>query len=316
MGTRVSRRKSAQSRGSLIVFMALAMVAIFMLASLSIDISRYYQQQRDIQSATDAAALSGVLLLTNSPQVASDIINAATVVAQANGLATNDLGTIEVGQWNTNTLTFTAGSKPYTAVRVPAQRSMSLSFGKLVGMNQMVPWAHSVAMLTSAGSAFGGGGAGIIPFGVGQAQATNAFYSQYQICKGDVGTSGNFGQLDLGGGSWANNMLNGCECTVSVGDGLNTITGQNGCCANCTAKGFENRMNFGNPYAVLPVIGTWPSGSSGNASVVGFIGVKIDDVSNCGGNWCITFENVPLELGGGGGITTNAPYSLARVLVQ
>ena len=323
MRTRHSPRRQQRETGSVIVLVTFFMLAMLGFAALSIDVAHVYQQQRDMQSATDVAALAGVALLTNHPPSLVAVIQAAQTIAQTNGVSqaeitASNFGAIEVGRWNTNGFgggTFSAAATPYNAVRVPAKRTVSLLFGKVIGFGQMNPTALSVAMLTAAGSSYGGNGGGFMPFGVDQAQATNAFYAQYQVCQADVGGSGNFGQLDVGGTGWYGNMVNGCNCTVSVGETVSTFTGKNGCCPDCTPVGLAARL-ASNPYGVMPVVGNWPSGSSGPANVIGLIGVKIDAVSGCGGGWCMTLENVPVDLGGGGGTTTNAPYGLARVLVQ
>ena len=325
ISSRRASKRLRQESGNMIVLAAISMVALFAFAALSIDLARFHQQQCELQSGTDSSALAGALLLTNSPQVAADIIQEATIVAQANKLGTNEVGTVEAGQWNTNsgTFSFSAGTTPYNAVRVPAQRSLPLTFGRVVGMNQMTPLARSVAMLTAASSAYGGGGGGLINFGVDQAQATNAFYSVYTITAADLFSTGNFGKLDLNlNDTWRNDIVSGCNCTVSIGDQVNTITGDGGCSPSGGIRdGFIARMNS-NPIVIMPVIDSWPAGQSTTAAVVGFVGVEILAVTgNCGsgGNgWTLTVENVPVVLGGGrgGGGTTNAPYALARVLVQ
>jgi hypothetical protein len=288
------------------------MLVIFGFAALSIDLSRVYQQQRDMQSATDAAALSAAVWLTNasSSHFVSDIVSEATIIAQANGVSTNDLHAIQVGQWNKISRVFFINATPYNAVLVQAQRSIPLMFGKMLGMAYMSPGVHSVVMLTGAGSALN-----VIPFGIDQAHATTPFYQSYDVAKGDVGGSGNFGQLGLGGNGWVNNMVNGCGCTLAIGQLVDTITGKNGNCDDCTGSGFTDRYNS-NPYAIMPVVDNWPSGGSGTAHIVGFVGVKIIS-AKAGGSWTVKFQNVPIELFGYyGGSTTNSPYALARVLVQ
>jgi hypothetical protein len=321
----------------MIVLAALSMVALFAFAALSIDLARFHQQQRELQSATDASALAATLLLTNSPPDSGLISQEATITAQANGLGSNEVGTVEAGQWDTNALTFAAGGPPYNAVRVPARRTVPLMFGPVIGMAAMTPVVHSVAMLQGAGSAFGGSGSGcpLMPFAVLQRAATNAFYSQYTITKDDVSTTGNFGPLDLGGtqqntdADWQYNMTVGCNCTVSIGDQVNTSTG-----VDKIYDGFCARLNA--PYSefcgVIAIVEQWPTGGSSNVGIVGFVGVQIISAvadnngngnggggNNCnggGGNFTITLENMPVVLGGSGGGTTNEPYALARVLVQ
>jgi Flp pilus assembly protein TadG len=313
----------------MVVLAAVSMVALFGFAALSIDLAHVYQQQRDMQSATDAAALAGALFLTNSPQNSASIIEEATITAQANGLGSTEVGTIEVGQWDTNspTPTFVAGVAPYNAVRVPAQRSVPLTFGAVVGMNQMTPVVHSVAVLQAAGSASGGPGIQypLIPMAILQSAATNAFYTTNSIIKADVGTTGNYGPLDFRTGAsnngkmdqiWEDNMTIGCNCTYSIGSdaAVNTSTGN-----DVIYNAFYTRLYTDNePDAVIAVVAAWPTGGSTDVPIVGFVGVHILSVSGNKGNWTVTYEVVPVVLGGGGGggSSTNAPYALARVLVQ
>ena len=96
------------------MLLAISVVVIFGFAALSIDLSRVYQQQRDMQSATDAAALSAAVLLTNagSSHLAGDIAYEATIIAQANGVASNDLRTVQVGQWNKVSKVFVINTTP------------------------------------------------------------------------------------------------------------------------------------------------------------------------------------------------------------
>jgi len=324
-------RRNLES-GSVIVLMALSLVALFAFAALSIDLSHVYQQERDLQSATDVAALAAVIPLTNAPTATAtgaaspnDVIYRGLTVAQANGVSLSEIeagavsntGTIQVGHWDTNSASFdpTAAQANWNAVRVTARRSVSLAFGPMIGMSHMSPGAHSIAMSGGLGSASGGNGGGLIPFGVDELQATNAFYSPYTVCKKtDVGGTGDFGELNFGGGGFYNNMVTGCNCTFSLGDQVGTITGKNGGCQNCTSTGFTDRLNA-DSAAIMPVVDSWPSGSSGTATIIGFIGVKILSVTS-GGNWCVTLENVPVDDGGGGGGTTNVPLAFARFLVQ
>ncbi len=316
MGANHSRIQRQQTEsGSAIVLAAVGMAAFLAFAALSIDLSHVYQQQRDIQSATDAGALAAAALITNPPPADSVIIQEAVDLANANGVTTSEIGasnfgTIELGQWTG--LAFSAGTKPYNAVRVPAQRTVGLFFGPVVGLRQKVTAVHSVAVNGIKTSSFGGNGIGVIPFGLDVHMLDLPIGSIVTVDKSLLGP-GNFGELDLGGSSWGDNMVNGCNCTESIGNQVGTIQGQNGSCQNCISTGFANRL-AADPFAVMPVIGTWPSGNSGPATIVGFVGVKLLTVTGPG-TWSVTFQIVPIDLGGGGGITTNTFYG-PRVLVQ
>jgi Flp pilus assembly protein TadG len=135
MDTNYPRRK--WQAGSSIILLAFGILAIFGFAALSIDISHVYQQQREMQSATDAAALAGAALFPTNDSAAVTAV--ATAIARTNGLVAAEIGTVEVGQWDTNSLSFKSGTTPYNAVHVPAQRNVGLLFGKPVGSAQCLP---------------------------------------------------------------------------------------------------------------------------------------------------------------------------------
>ena len=109
-------------------------------------------------------------------------------------------------------------------------------------------------------------------------------------------------------------MVNGCGCTLNVGDFYPDISGN----ADISTE-IQDRINV-NPYVVMPVFDNPDPGNANHGDViVGFVTVKLLSVTS-GGNWTVTAENVPSALGGGfggsGGGGTNATFSLARVLVQ
>lgn len=108
----------------------------------------------------------------------ADIVTEAKFIAQANGLATNELKAVDVGQLNpAGAGTFTADVTPCNAVPVAAKRCVNLFFGKIHGLGMefdtMAPPAKSVAALTRAGSADGGEGAGFVPCALHAEEATN-----------------------------------------------------------------------------------------------------------------------------------------------
>jgi Flp pilus assembly protein TadG len=335
MNTGFLQKVRRDESGTFIVLMALSLLGIFGFAALSIDIGHVYQQKRDMQDATDFASLAGVAILTNAwyPNLKSDAIAAALTIAESNGVTAAEIaagdggtGAIQVGTWNTNnTPPFTANTSTLTwnAVRVPAQRTVGLFFGMMTvgpgnGMAAMKPAVHSVAEVTGAGSAFGGNGAGLIPFAITPAQATNAYFVPYSFNKHSIG-SGNFGKLDLSSidptFDWSTAMTDGCNCTLNLNDFYGDSPGNAGISA-----GFQARL-AANPYVIFPVFAPSGSGNSAHGDVItGFVTAKLISVSG-NGNWTVTAENVPSSFAGGGfggsgGGSTNAPLSTARVLVQ
>src|ERR1051326_3250524 len=166
--------------GSTLVLVTMFVIALFGFAALTIDVGRVYKEKRHEQMATDAGAFAGVAMLNTDLTDTAKAFNAiqeATYIANANGvsnteISASDTGAIQVGNWNTNTLTFTANTTPYNAVRVPAKRTVGLTFAKVVGLGAMNPAVHSVAAIGGAGRFVGP----IVPFAVtGEQLATNNY---------------------------------------------------------------------------------------------------------------------------------------------
>ena len=159
-----------EEKGGILVLVSVGMVAFFGFAALSIDVARVYQQQRDMQSGTDSAALAAAALLTNSPSK-SAISAEASAIAQANGITTNELtansyGGVQVGQWDATSQTFTEDATPYNAVLVPAKRTVGLQFGQVVGFKTMSQTIHSVAQSVGLGSVSTDLATNLVPYGV------------------------------------------------------------------------------------------------------------------------------------------------------
>ena len=135
--------------GNVILVFALFVVALFGFAALSIDVGNVYDKQRKAQIATDATAYAAVALLTNSAINPAAIVAEAQNIAAANGVSTGEIaaansygGAVQLGYWNTNTLTFISpppGGFPTNTVRVPARRTVPMFFGSVVGTYQMNP---------------------------------------------------------------------------------------------------------------------------------------------------------------------------------
>ena len=134
-------------RGSTLVLVTLFIFVLFGFTALSIDVANVYSQKHKAHDATDAAALAGVAKLAPSGS-ASDAITEAEVIANTNGvthaeITASNTGTIEVGSWDgTN---FTANTAPFNAVHVPAQRTVTNHFGRVVGFPLMTPVVDSIA---------------------------------------------------------------------------------------------------------------------------------------------------------------------------
>jgi Flp pilus assembly protein TadG len=318
-------RLQRSRRGGTLVLVTVFVVALFGFAALSIDMARVFQEQRHINVGTDAAALAGVSLLTNRPPHDSTLVNQvvaeATAIADTNGVKAAEIaagarngfpGAVQVGRWTNGVFQAnqTTSSGRYTAVRVPARRTVDLYFAKVIGLGFMNPAVSSVAALEPAGRA-----ANVVPFGVTIGEVTkHVFGETLTLNTADIG-SGKQGKLDLAGyqntGAWQNDMLSpdGCNCTVSVGP-VPTISG------NAQVPQSFNAIPPGTELIMPVVSDTSFSGNSAVANVVGFVLVKLLGSSGTGANWHATVKFLDRVVGEAGGGSCPEPCVSVRALVQ
>ncbi len=305
-------------RGNTLVLVTIFVTALFGFAALSIDVSHVFQQQRRAQISTDAAALAGVAMLTNSGAASVDAIAQAQLIANANGvsdqeIAASSIGAIQVGQWDTNSLSFSAGTTPYNAVPVPARRTVPMYFAPVVGMRQMTPQVRSVAMLAPAGSV-----EGARPFGV----TSNVIGSACIGCTITVGekqgNTGQWGQLNFSGsftntGDWVDAMLSGYGGTVSVGENIGTTDPG----SDWVAKTLNDLQQTGETL-IIPVVDTLDFTGKQSVDILGFIGVQVVNVTGGGNAMTIELKIVSAITTGsaGGGGIGGPPWVSVRVLVQ
>src|SRR5258707_15385821 len=76
-----SQQRGREQSGSVMVMTAIAMVALFLILGLAIDVSRIYMVRAELQNGADAAALSAARELNSGT---SGIENAATAAVSAN----------------------------------------------------------------------------------------------------------------------------------------------------------------------------------------------------------------------------------------
>jgi Flp pilus assembly protein TadG len=315
MGTKQSRGRRRQEKGSAIVLVVIFVAVLFGFAAFSIDLSRVYQQERDMQSATDAAALSAVVLLTNAPPSETSVIQEALTIAQANGVsagevAASNIGTIQVGTWDTNALVFTANTpqSQWNAVQVPAKRSVPMLFAQVLGMSQMTPHVDSVAMEAGLESVVG-----LIPFGVTTNELQGLQYGD--VITVDTSSPGNWGKIDLCGINMSSNpnfnqyMLTGVPCETSVGDTPDSGPGFAG-----VINAFDARM-AANPTVVVAVVDSFGDGKK-PVNIEGFIVGQLLAESGNGSGWSGQIQLLDQFAGNSVGGPTNAPYAQVRVLVK
>ena len=192
-------------KGSAIVLVALAMVALLCIAGLAIDGSMLYMTKSKLQKVANAAALSGAQELTNSGERVTKVVN-DILAAHKESDSFEDLAILE-------------GKK----VRVVLSKRMPLSFAGLLGYEFVDVKAAAAASIAPMGRAVGAAPLGIdysIPL---------EYYKEYKLKTDSTGvSSGSFGVLALGGSgarTYEENLKFGYQEEIAVRDILNTETG-------------------------------------------------------------------------------------------
>ncbi|HXI84381.1 MAG TPA: pilus assembly protein TadG-related protein [Verrucomicrobiae bacterium] len=261
------------------MLVTLFIFVLFGFTALSIDVANVYSQKHKAHDATDAAALAGVAKLAPSGS-ASDAITEAEVIANTNGvthaeITASNTGTIEVGSWDgTN---FTANTAPFNAVHVPAQRTVTNHFGRVVGFPLMTPVVDSIAEIGVHSVPYGIPSSALQPIG-----GTNTLQQW---------NPGNWGLVELCGPVPKNDpepvITNGCF--GSIGSTVPAVQG----IPNKTANAFQDMYNSGQTVIVLPVTSDFQQGSSGGGDVTvqNFVIVQLLNAgSGSGSGWSINVQ--------------------------
>lgn len=143
--TRFTRRRPR--RGISTVLVAIFLVAFVGIAGFAIDMSRGYLSANAAQTRADAAALYGAMELQKHPSVDPASAVATYATAQLGGA----VGVVTYGRWNQATATFdsTVALSRSNAVRVYAQKTDTLSIGRLVSRALPSPNRRAIAWLAN-----------------------------------------------------------------------------------------------------------------------------------------------------------------------
>jgi hypothetical protein len=148
----------SDERGSMLPIMAGAIIAVFGLGGLAIDMGRMYDLQNQLQMTADVSALAAAMLLPD----------ATTSRAAANSLAAKNMSSaddkdvladsdIVLGVWNTATRAFTPGGTP-NAVRITTRRAAANTnpvetfFAPVIGVDQANLQATATAAAIPGGA--------------------------------------------------------------------------------------------------------------------------------------------------------------------
>jgi hypothetical protein len=120
------------------------MVALMLIAAISVDASRIFAARNELQTASDAAALAAAVQLLEDSTTASDTARAYALRNRVEN-RTIDSVAIAYGVWQPATRTFIAGGNPVDAVTVTTRHSLPLSLARVFGDSTITITSSAIA---------------------------------------------------------------------------------------------------------------------------------------------------------------------------
>ncbi|MBT4966441.1 MAG: hypothetical protein HOH26_03205 [Alphaproteobacteria bacterium] len=148
-------------RGAVFIIVAVAMPVIFGAAAASIDMGHILYIQSELRAAADAAALAATDELDDEDAAKALAVQYAELnmpITQNGNVVDPD--DVILGNWDTDTSTFTAAATPTNAVQVTARRSsangnaIGLYFAKLIGFDSKDVSVLAVASVSTSETTF------------------------------------------------------------------------------------------------------------------------------------------------------------------
>jgi Flp pilus assembly protein TadG len=280
-------------KGSVLIIVAVALVALLGIAALVVDAGLLYYTKVFLSNAADAAALAGVQELPSFPESAE---NTAMAYAKNNGVDETGVTAEVLADGRT--------------IEVTTSKTVSLGFARVLGFSSTDVKASAKARVGTAKSAFG-----VVPFGVvwkpefeppkGQEVEPILQPIKYGMWKANEDmTPGNFGALALGGKGasvYQYNIENGYRMTLEIGDTVPTmIDTEPGKMAGPTKKGVNNRLAKckheplctidcyvkGCPrFVIVPVVDQYTDPGRKRVKLRGFAAFLLKEVDDEGNVW-------------------------------
>lgn len=213
-------------QGSSIAFVGIALAVLLAMTGLVVDLGTVFVTKSQLQKAANAAALSGAQELTHSETAVRNVVDEVLARhAETDSLADE---TIEMEH----------------RVSVVLNRRVPLLFSGLFGFDNTPVEVKATAELAAMGSA-----SGVAPIGIDDSIPLE-FGGTYTLKVDETEAShGNFGILALGGpgaSTYEQNLKNGYQSRIEIGDILETQTGN---IAGKTKSGVQERIDHC-PYPV------------------------------------------------------------------
>jgi hypothetical protein len=277
-------------RGQVFVISALFMLALCGMAALVLDVGSWFRDKRQLQAASDAAALAGAQSLPT---------NWGTAQATAMQYAGKNGGGVAAGDI-TSSSTFINGD----TINVTARRDDAGIFSRVLGVNTVKVTANASAMRGS----FNGWALGLAPWVIDKPSVKFQQLITFKVESGDQATPGNFGGVDLpmkeNGCSFGNGgndyydliARRSHSCLVNVNQDVPVEPGNKAATGTAVqdrgakknfdpfsilttdANGDTQLTDYENPnVVVIPIIKAFHQGSSAPFTVTGFAWFIITD---------------------------------------
>jgi len=232
-----SSRKPKASKGQAMFLVILALPVIVGVLTLVMDVGNLYYNQVSMQVAADSGVLAGALYLPSYP---SQAVSVAEDYAGRNGIKAGEIVSCTVSPDNKTVLIATSRNLPCFFCRVlgegTAHADTAPSTETTSGTGIKVGASALIVPIKAA--------TGVVPIGLNSGTNLN-FGNVVQLKQGQVGP-GNWSPLALGGtgaDNYRTNVQNGYPGSVSVGDSLQTETGN---MVGPTNQAFQDRISMGN----------------------------------------------------------------------
>ena len=268
--------KNIKSKGNISIILCFAITALFGFTAYVIDIGFIYADKIKLSNAIDSAALAAALELPNGDDKARDV---AVEYLQKNNVDENDAA-ITIGD-------------DHKSIEIDASKIVNHFFAPVIGIKSSTVAAKTKAVIGPAKSMNNG----VRPIAV---EYFNYTYGDVVTLKDGAGDAyhGNYGAVDFGGTGasvFENNVLHGYNGRISVGDLLNTETGDmTGACndiknyLSSDISTFDNYERDSIRLWTLPLVDSLDVDGKKPSKVIGFGEFYVEDIDKNGGNLEIT----------------------------
>jgi len=196
-------------RGSAIVLVVAALVALLGFAALTIDVGILYVNHQRLSNATDAAALAAVQVLNSNPTDVTAAENTARDYAIKNGLQSDEVSVAVYGSEK--------------RIKIDTRRQVDFFLAPILGLSNTKVCAEAQARVGAVEEVYG-----VVPLGVRRDEFN---YGEEYLLHYDShgGKQGNFGGLAMPGGTGKNwyrdNLSTGYAGWLQIGQEIWTEPG-------------------------------------------------------------------------------------------